>query len=104
MFTAKVAEAIAIFYALRRDRNLEYYKIHLVSNAQEVVDVVDAINGAEDWALQNFVEDMHCRRFKILIFLFWVQFIFNYIIIRFNWAANCSAKFGFKQNGCFEWA
>lgn len=88
MFTAKIAEAIAIFYALRRDRNLEYYKIHL----------------AEDWALQNFVEDIHCRHFKILIFLFLVQFIFNYITKRFNWAAHYSAKFGFKQNGCFEWA
>lgn len=51
-FSAKEAEASAIIYALRRAEELGLFKIHVVSEERS------AINGAEDWSIGSFMEDI----------------------------------------------
>lgn len=56
----------AILYALRRDRDFGHHKIYLVSDAQEVI---NTINGANNWASKFFVEDI-VEVSKCLFFFF----------------------------------
>lgn len=94
-FKAKEAEACAIIYALRRARVFGFHKIHIVSDAQEVINTV---NEAEDQTLRNFVEEIGevCKSF--------VSISFSYVSRKFNGVTHSLAKFGFYQDDYFEWA
>lgn len=82
-FSAKEAEASAIIYALRRAEELGLFKIHVVPEERS------AINGAEDWSIGSFMEDIEglCKSF--------LACKFSFICRNLNKAAHRPAKFCF---------
>lgn len=55
----KEAETRAISAALRKAKDFGFLRTHIFSDAMEVI---NAIKGAEDWVIENLVEDIWMSR------------------------------------------
>lgn len=76
-------------------RNIDFLKIHVVSDALEVVIM---FKGAEDSSIRNFVADINGVSNSFIFVKF------NYASKQFDTTAHNLAKFSFDHNKSFDWA
>lgn len=65
--TAKEAEACAILFTMRKTKDLGHRRIIIASN---VLEVVKAMNGVEDWSINFYVNDILFLMFSFEIIKF----------------------------------
>ena len=89
--SSKEAEVRAILFAMKEARSWGFRKIHLLSDALEVI---RAINGLMDWAIQPILRDINELRSKF------EDISFFHVPRRLNQFAHELAKNSYRQGVC----